>query len=69
MPNIIPSVSRTAPNLIPVRTGHLPDIGQGHETGADGTQRIAPLEEAMRIVKKEKLKVKTYQEKLMEKRE
>ena len=69
VPNIIPSVSRTAPNLIPVRTGHLPDIGQGHVAGADGTQRIAPLEEAMRIVEEEKLKVKTYHEKLMEKRE
>ena len=69
VPNIIQSVSRTAPNLIPVRTGHLPDIGQGHEAGVDITQRIAPLEEAMRIVKEEKLKVKTYHEKLMEKRE
>ena len=69
MPNIIQNVSRTAPNLIIVRTGHLPDIGQGQEAGVDGTHRIATLEEAMRIVEEEKLKVKTYHQKLMEKRE
>ena len=63
------NVCRSAPKMIPVRTSHLPEIGQVPEAGVDGTPRVDPLKEAMKIVEAEKQKVLTYHEQLMEKPE
>ena len=55
--------------MLPVRTHHLPALGQVPEASVDGTPRIDPLEQAMKIVEAEKQKVQTYAEQLREERE
>ena len=69
VPNILQSVGRPAPKMLPVRTHHLPALGKVPEASVDGTPRVDPLEEAMKIVEAQKQKVQTYTEQLREQRE
>ena len=55
--------------VLPVRTHPLPVIQQVPEASVDGTPRIDPLKQAMKIVEAEKMKVNTYAEQLRLQRE
>ena len=52
--SILASIGRKAPTVLPVRTHPLPVIQQVPEASVDGTPRIDPLEQAMKIVEAER---------------
>ena len=67
--SILASIGRKAPTVLPVRKHPLPVIQQVPEASVDGTPRIDPLEQAMKIIEAEKMKVNTYTEQLRIQRE
>ena len=67
--NILASIGRKAPTVLPVRTHPLPVIQQVPEASVDGTIRVDALEQAMKIAEGEKRKVTTYAEQLRLQRE